>query len=246
MIMDAIQQSDRYLALTDYEARYVTDHGLKAELVSVVGAGVDPAPYQTISTQEAKQRLGLQDRLVVGYIGQLVAHKGVDLLLQAMPLVWGKMPDVCLLVAGSSTRYARKLQEISNAWPPEFRDKLTLITNFSEDDKAGLYAALDIFAYPSLHESFGIAFLEAWSAGKPVIGYGRGAIPSVVSADHDGLLIKSRDENSLAETMLILLQNPELGRRMGEAGRRKVQARYTWTQVAKDYREAYLLAMNNR
>ena len=122
MIMDAIQQSDRYLALTDYEARYVTDHGMKAELVSIVGAGVDPAPYQASSAQETKGRLGSADRVVVGYIGQLVAHKGVDLLLRAMPLVWSKMPEICLLVAGSSTRYAQKLKEICTGWPAEYRD----------------------------------------------------------------------------------------------------------------------------
>ena len=61
----------------------------------------------------------------------------------------------------------------------------------------------------------------------------------MVSADRYGLSSNNRDENSLAEAMLALLQNPELGRQMGEAGRLKVQARYTWTQVARNITEKH-------
>jgi glycosyltransferase involved in cell wall biosynthesis len=117
--------------------------------------------------------------------------------------------------------------------------KVKFIYNFEEEEKPGLFAALDVFAYPSGYESFGIAFIEAWSSGKPVIGCRRGAIPWVVDAGHDGLLVEYKDPSQLGEAILQLLQNPGWAQAMGRAGRRKVLTQYTWEVVACRFRQVY-------
>lgn len=245
MIYCAIRQADRYLALTDFEAKYVVARETAVDQVNVVGGGVDPELFQAVNINDAKRRLGLEGQKVIGYIGQLVEYKGVDLLLRAMPLIWSKNPDIRLLVAGSLTSFARKLQGIIQDWPLEYQQKLIFHYNFEQKDKGLLYSALDIFVNPSIYEFFGIAFLEAWAAGKPVIGSRAGAIPSVVQAGQDGLLVDPQDEHQLADAVLSLIQNPDLATRMGQSGKKKVLSNYTWPHVARRFREAYQLTIDS-
>lgn len=243
MIYRAIRAATCYIAYTGYEAAYVRERGAASERVFELGAAVDPERFLAASTQDAKAWLGVEGKPVVGYIGQLGGHKGVDTLLRAMPTVWRIVPEARLLIAGARAMFADEIQRIVAAWPPCDRDKLILRYNFSEADKPALFAAVDVFAYPSGYESFGIAFLEAWACAKPVIGCRRGAIPWVVDGGRDGLLVDYRSEDMLAEAILVLLQNPRFAATLGEAGRAKMLARYTWPKIAQRCREVYAQAM---
>lgn len=245
MIYRAISQADQYIANTDYEAAYVVARGANPERVTTVGVGVDPEPFEKVSPAEAKARLGLDGCPLVGFIGQLGGHKGVDTLLRAMPLVWKVRPEARLLIAGGRTLFAERLEGLLRQLP-EGREKVRLVLNFPEAEKPGLYAALDVFAYPSGYESFGIAFLEAWAAGKPVIGCRSGAVPWVIDPGGDGLLVAYQDEAMLAEAILALLDNPRWARALGMAGKEKVLARFTWPEIARRFRRIYEKAMQER
>ena len=122
---------------------------------------------------------------------------------------------------------------------PHEKDRVIYLQNFKEDEKADLFAACDIFAYPSWNESFGIVFLEAWAAGKPVVGCRAGAIPTVVSDGEDGLLVPPRDPDSLGIALLRLLNSDDLRRRLGRNGQNKVRQVYTWENVTRRWRELY-------
>lgn len=246
MIYRAIEQSTCYVANTKFEANYVIQRGASPERVFVVGVGLDPEPFEQITNAQAKHRLGLEDKPVVGFIGQLGGHKGVDTLLRAMPLVWQIFPEVNLLIAGARTMFAEQLERHIRQWPSSYQQKLKLYYNFSNQEKPWLFAAVDVFTYPSGYESFGIAFLEAWAAGKPVIGCKRGAIPWVVDAGRDGLLVDYQNEQMLAEAIITLLKNPEWAKILGKAGHQKVLSRYTWPKIARSFREVYLKALGRK
>jgi glycosyltransferase involved in cell wall biosynthesis len=242
MIYHAIEQSTGYIAYTKFEADYVIQQGASPERVFVVGLGVDPEPFEQVSSDEAKQRLGLENKPVVGFIGQLGGHKGVDTILKAMPIVWQVVPDAHLLIAGARTMFAARLEQLIQSWSKEEQDKVKLHYNFSNEEKPALFAAVDVFAYPSGYESFGIAFLEAWAASKPVIGCRRGAVPWVINAGKDGLLVDYQSEQMLAEAIIMLLKNPVWAKALGEVGHKKVLSDYTWTKVAQKFRQVYVNA----
>jgi len=242
MIYRAISQATCYIANTEFEANYVINQGISTEKVFVVGVGVDPEPFEKISSNEAKHRLGVDNKPIVGFIGQLGGHKGVDTLLKAMPIVWQVIPDAHLLIAGSRTMFAARLEQFIESWSKEYQNKVKLHYNFSNEEKPALFAAVDVFAYPSGYESFGIAFLEAWAASKPVIGCRRGAVPWVIQAGKDGLLVDYQSEQMLAEAIIMLLTNPVWAKKLAEFGRQKVRSRYTWSTVAKNFREVYAAA----
>jgi glycosyltransferase involved in cell wall biosynthesis len=238
-IYKAIQLADHYVALTDYERQYVISRGAQPEKVTTIGLGVDPALFQEISNEAAKRRLGLENKPLVGFIGQLGGHKGIDTLVRAMPQIWIAAPDTHFLIAGARTLFAEKLEIMINDLPESDRKKVKLYYNFSEAEKPWLFGAVDVFAYPSGFESFGIAFLEAWIVEKPVIGCWDGAVPCVVQAGRDGLLVNYRDEAGLAEAVILLIKNPRWARSLGQAGKEKVLARYTWPEVARRFRQVY-------
>lgn len=239
MIYRAIREASHYIAYTEFEARYVIQRGASPERVSSIGVGVDVEPFECVPKGEAKSRLGLEGKRVVGFVGQLGASKGVDTLIKAMPIVWSVFPDVYLLIAGARTLFSDQLEKMLNQLPENDRKKVVTRYNFSEDEKPWLFSAIDIFAYPSGYESFGIAFLEAWACGEPVIGCRRGAIPWVVYGGRDGLLVEFRKEKMLAEAILLLLENPAWAQDLGEAGHQKVHARYNWPFIARRFRETY-------
>jgi glycosyltransferase involved in cell wall biosynthesis len=240
MIYRAIRNADAYVAYTPFEGQYVIDKGAEASRVNALGLGVDYQLFAGISTQDARRKLGLPlNDPFIGYIGQLGHHKGIHTLVKAMTEVWKLIPQCYLLIAGARAEYAKVLEQQVAKLPEENQLKVIFKFNFEEDQKPWLFSALDIFAYPSGFESFGIAFLEAWAAGKPVIGCWRGAVPDVVDSGRDGLLVHYDIGRELADAILLLLNNRAWAREMGERGNQKVHERFTWPNVARCFREVY-------
>ncbi len=239
MIYQAVRKARAYIANTQFEADYVISKGAACGCVHVIGVGVDLQNFTGISQDDARRRLGLGSQPLVGFIGQLGAAKGVDVLVEAMSKIWEVEPQTHLLLAGGRTLFVQQLEEMIHALPEAFRSQVHLFYNFADADKPFLFAAVDVFAYPSGYESFGIAFPEAWACRKPVIGCFAGAVPWVVTAGRDGLLVNYRDVPQLAEALLLLLRNPGYAQRLGEAGYQKVIARYTWPNIARRFRQVY-------
>ena len=238
MIYRAIRRV-HYIANTTYEADYVISRGARPDRVHTIGVGVDVAQFNHESQDEARARLGLEDGPVIGFIGQIAEHKGVGTLVEAMPRVWQAHPRAQLLIAGGRTAYHPTLERVVRRLEPAQRARVHLRPDFAIEEKGRLYSAIDLLAYPSGYESFGIAYLEAWVAGKPVIGCLRGAVPTVVRDGVDGLLVNFKDPVSLALAIDMLLRNPQMRTEFGAAGREKVLARYTWPHVARQFRQVY-------
>jgi glycosyltransferase involved in cell wall biosynthesis len=105
-------------------------------------------------------------------------------------------------------------------------------------EKTDALAACDVFCLPSTQESFGGVFTEAWSLGKPVIGVDIPAVRALIGDGEDGLLVAPQPE-ALAERLVHLLDHPQTRATLGEAGRRKVKARYNWPRLAALTEQVY-------
>jgi glycosyltransferase involved in cell wall biosynthesis len=248
MIYQAIQQADAYIANSSYERDYLFDTWqVPSEKITVIGVGIEPARFKQADGADVRQRYGIDDHLLVAFIGQQGRNKGIDTLILAMKRVWQEIPEARLLIAGAATHFTAHLQNlIRTQLSPVEQARLTYLHNFSEDEKPGLFAACDVFAYPSRYESFGIAFIEAWAASKPVVGCEAGAVPSVVSDGEDGILVPVDAPVSLSEALLRLLKSPDLRRQLGQAGREKVLRRYTWEIVTPRWRGVYERVLSER
>ena len=244
MITRAYQQADACIAYTQYEAEYLRGLGIRPERIHVVALGVDVQAQPIQNAKEIRQRLGLGPAPVVGFIGQISPHKGVELLIQAMQVVWRTHPEVQLLVAGAKRPFAQKIETMLAGIPGSQQSLVALHYDFADDEKTDLFQALDVFAYPSRYESFGISFLEAWQAHKPVVGLKAGAVPCVVDDGRNGLLTEPGDALALAGALIRLIENPGLAASLAESGYQDVQVKYSWPAITQQFREVYTHATN--
>lgn len=228
---------DAVVANTEFEAEFARGRG--ARNVQAVGVGIHPEDFEKRDGRSVREVYHIGNHPVIGFVGKLLANKGITTVIAAMRQVWKTNSEVRLLIAGaappSSADDALRLHELSTLE----RSRVIQICDFKEAEKASIFDALDVFALPSVGESFGIAYLEAWMCGKPVIGARIGPTSDVIDDGVDGLLAKPDDPGDLAAKLLELLSDPGKRERLGKNGRTKILKRFTWDRIIDKMEHIY-------
>jgi len=232
-----VSACDAVIANTDYEADVAKGYG--AENVSVGGVGVWPAMFEEVDGNKVRAKYGLDDLPVVGFVGRADIPKGTVALLEAMKSVWKWNETVRLVLAGPRIDPHGPVAQYLDAMPGVERKRVVQINDFPESEKASIFDALDVLALPSVAESFGIAYLEAWMCRKPVIGARIGSTSCVIKEGEDGLLVTPGNSEELTRAIIVLLKDSDLRERMGKAGHAKVLACHTWDRVTDRVESVY-------
>jgi glycosyltransferase involved in cell wall biosynthesis len=114
----------------------------------------------------------------------------------------------------------------------DLKEHVTFVGPVTQDELVHYYRNADILVNPSLSESFGMSLVEAMASEKPVIGTRVGGMVNVVAEGETGLLAAPDDAQSLAASIRCLADEPELRKRMGAAGRKRIMELFSWKQVA--------------
>lgn len=205
--------------------------GVAEEKIGIIANGVEVNPR--VEGGVTGQEGGTQ---IVG-VGNLWRTKGYDFLLRALVQVklQGVVDWSCTIVGEGPERMG--LETLAHELGIGERVRFTGALPHAQ--ALEVIASADIFALPSWRESFGVVYLEAMAFGKPVIGCkGQGAQDIVVDGE-TGLLVEPQDVVSLAEALLKLMRDPALGKKMGAAGKRRVES-FTWHANATRYQSCYL------
>ena len=232
---DLLRRCDALLLNTSHERDFVLSLGCHPARSHVLGPGVEPGLLSRGDGADFRRRHRIGEAPLVGYVGRVEPLKGVVTLVEAMRIVWTRQPAARLLIAGPSSPTGspeeRACAEALDALSAGERRRVVRLDGFDDADKASLLAALDVLAMPSVVESFGLTYLEAWACGKPVVGARVAAVECVVDHGVDGLLVRPHDRDETAAAISALLSDPGLRERMGTAGHRKVMARFTWEPI---------------
>ena len=229
-----LAKCDAVVAMTEHERRFIQARSRRPN-VHVVGAGVDPESFTGADGSSIRSRYGIGDAPLVGYVGRLSASKGVVTLINAMKLVWRESPH-----ARPPSGWFRSSRDRARGRgrPPGICNavrrragRIIGCSSFDEEEKASIFDALDVFAMPSVAESFGIAYLEAWMCRKPVIGSRIASTECVISDGTDGRLVPPNDPQALATVIGELLADRQICDRMGRAGHAKTTRSFTWEKV---------------
>ena len=162
--------------------------------------------------------------------------KGVHYLLKALQLLQGQA-KVKLTIVGSTAPDGQHLKLVKEYG---LEDIVTFTGRISAEELVKHYSMSEISVVPSLYEGFGLPAAEAMSCKLPVIATRAGALPEVVGQDGDaGILVPPADPDALAAAIKRLLPDKHLQRKMGEAGRKRVERNLTWEQAAKKTLEVY-------
>jgi phosphatidylinositol alpha-1,6-mannosyltransferase len=156
--------------------------------------------------------------------------KGIDLALQAFARIQQKHRDAFFRIVGSGTDKPR-LQQLARSLGLE---QCTLFEeNLTDEELASRYRDCELFVLPSGQEGFGIVFLEAMRFAKPCIGGNAGGTPDVVVDGETGYLVPYGDIDAIERALESLLGDAELRRRMGQAGRRRLEEQFTFDRFRK-------------
>lgn len=205
--------------------------------LSVIPNGVYPHLFRTgPHPDEVRWRFAAPNEKVVFHVGRLVREKGLDVLIDAVPLVLRERSDVKFIVAGKGP-HETSLKEHARAIGVHER---MYFTGYVDDDlRNALYRMANVAVFPSLYEPFGIVALEAMAAGTPVVVSDTGGISEVVEETVTGLKCRTGDPQSLAEQILWALGNPLEARAMSERAARVVESQYNWDSIAATTAQVY-------
>jgi phosphatidyl-myo-inositol dimannoside synthase len=205
--------------------------------VRVVHLGTDPEVFRPgLETSEVRSRYRLAEGRWLFTVARLAAHKGVDTGLQVLAKLRHEMPELRYAIVGSGIWQARLeslAQELGVA------DRVRFLTDVPDADLPALYNLAEIYLGLSrtvelMAEGFGISLSEASASGVPVVAGASGGIPDAVVEGETGLLVDPAGPEAATEAVRKLLRNPELGRRLGAAGRKAVEQYFNWDRVAAE------------
>ena len=215
---------DRVVAISEGIGQVLLSEGLPAEKLRVVRSAVDTRPYQQPADLPwFRSEFGLpEDALTVGVVAQFIARKGHRFLLEAMPGLLKRFPNLHLLFFGKGPEEGA-LRETAA--------RLGLETHVQfagfRDDLPRVLPCLDLLVHPAEREGLGVSLLQASSAGLPIVASRAGGIPEAVRDGLNGLLVPPGDVAALREAISRLLAEPELARRLGKAGRELVAREFS-------------------
>jgi glycosyltransferase involved in cell wall biosynthesis len=178
-----------------------------------------------------------EDHFVLVTVGRLIPRKGLDQLIEIVSQL--DAPRVRLVVVGEGPE-----REALEAKARDAGDAVRFTGFVSQERKWQILAASDLYVSTSLHEGFGLVFLEAMEVGLPVVCYDRGGQVDFVS-DEVGRLVPIGEAKQFRDEIRSLASNPELRARLGEAGK-LVAADYSIQRYAERYREIYAECLRER
>lgn len=221
-------------------ARPLSDRG-RARLQRLV-PGVDAGVFHPgAGDGRVRRELGLEGRPVVVCVSRMVARKGQDVLVRALPAVLAQVPDAVLLLVGDGPgrrRVERLVRRLGVG------SSVVLAGRVPWSRTAEHYAAGDVFAVPTRTrllglepEALGICYLEAAATALPVVVGDSGGAPDAVLPGRTGVVVDGRDGAAVADAVVGLLREPARARAWGAAGRRWVAGTWSWEGQVDRLRE---------
>jgi glycosyltransferase involved in cell wall biosynthesis len=221
-----VRNADAVIAVSKAVAK-----GIPGATPYVVYPGLDIADYEEMTRDSVAMPQGTP---VIGTAARLVPEKGCHYLLEAFAELHREMPDVQLEIAGTGPleeELKRQAQSLDLGDCARFLGW--------ENDLASVLRRWDVFALPTLEESFFLAALEAMATGLPVVATNVGGIPEFVENGTTGWLVPPRNSAAVADGLRRLLQNPQERRDFGAAGRRRVREQFSAQQMAASITKIY-------
>lgn len=196
------------------------------------------------SRSAARGRFGIaDDALLVVTVGQFIDRKGRWTLLEAASLVAAAHPKAVFAWVANNEPAPGDLERIeAYGLGDRFRLIRSADVGPAHLDLMRFLAAADIFALPSFVEGLPISLLEGMAMGLPAVSTRVNAIPEAVADGETGLLVEAGDAKALAAALAALAEDAALRERLGLAGRARVLARFSETEVAEVAFEHYLKA----
>lgn len=250
----AIEQADAIVAVSRGTREDVLRlFDVAPERVHVIHNGIDPEEYHPVAFADALARHGIDPvRPYVLFVGRITRQKGIMHLVRAIPAMDPELQIVLCAGAPDTPEIGREMEaavaEIAAARP----GVIWIREMISRPEVIQLYSRAAVFCCPSVYEPFGIINLEAMACETAVVASAVGGIPEVVVSGETGILVDPRLTSGtfepadpaafsagLAAAVNQLARDPALRTRLGQNGRRRVLAHFSWNAIARSTLDLY-------
>lgn len=249
----ALRRAQAITTICDGLRQDVISRGIPAERITVVPNAVDPQALRAGRSGPeagtvARAKHGLRDAYVLGFIGSFFAWEGLPLLIEALPEVLRRRPDVRLLLVGGGAQDALLRETVRRL---DLGSVVVFAGQVPHREVADLYEAIDLLVYPRLPMRLTdmvtpLKPLEAMALGKLFVASDVGGHRELVRDRETGVLFRAGSREALAAAILELVGDPDLQRRLMAAGPRFIEQERSWDRVVPGYRAVYETVLGRR
>lgn len=237
---DVLVQSRAIFAGVSAEKELIASLSIDPKKIHIVPMGITPDDCIGGDGNSFRKKFELEDTFIVLFAGQKTYEKGAIQVLQSMSLLAKRHTNIAFLAIGfSSPVWEHEKRKVNNI-------KIIDLPYLSGQDKKDAFDACDLFVMPSRIDSFGIVYLEAWMCGKPVIGARINFITDVIRENVDGYLVEFGNAEQLAQKIENLIGNEALRRKLGQNGKERVLANFTWSRIVSTIEKLYETFLDRR
>ena len=228
----------------------IVQRGIESSHVTVIPNAVDTDKFHFDPAPDAdlRQRLGLDGKTVLSFIGSFYGYEGLELLVDGLALIGRERPDVHLLLAGGGPSEPAVRERVKKLG---LQDRVIFSGRIPHDDIWRYYSVADLMVYPRLCNRITdlvtpLKPLEAMAQGRLVLASDVGGHRELINDGHNGFLFRAGDAHALAQRIASALDNLESWGAIRLRARRFVEEERTWRDSVARYREVYSSAVNAR
>ena len=215
--------------------------GLPFEKINVVPNGINLTTFSGIERDyDFRRQYAADNEKIILFMGRLVYEKGVQHLISAMPKILQNYNDAKLIVAGKGGMLDELKAQVDGMG---LSNKVYFTGYLNAKQVTKMYKCADVSVFPSTYEPFGIVALEAMLAGVPTVVSDVGGLNEIVVHGEDGMKSYAGNPNSIADSILELLYNPQLCDKIVKKAKAKVKNEYNWARIAQDTHFTYQKAI---
>ncbi len=213
--------------------------------MDIIPMGVDATVFSPGKNHDAiREQYGIKNKILL-FVGRLTEKKGVDYLIDAMPMVLKKCPDTQLLIIGNGELFGDLKEQAVSL---DLTSSVHFLGSIPNSELPTYYATVDIFIAPSITakggdtEGFGLTLVEAAMSGCLVISTRTGGIEDIIQDGKNGFLVPQKDAKALAEKILYAFTHKGEIDKMRQAGRIRCIEKFDWSVIAGRYEELLMQA----
>jgi len=245
-VFKVIQFSSRIFCISKELFEMLSELGIPREKIEIIPLGVDENKFKP-QKKISRKDLDLNEEkllLLLLFVGRLHKLKGIDILLKAVSQIKNDINNFRLVIIGKGSE-KENLIDLSKKLNIE--DYVTFTGELEEDMLVKWYSAADLFILPTTYpEGRPVVIYEAMASGCPIIATNLAGISEQIKEGYNGILIRPKNLDKLADVIKDLLKNDDLMKRMGENGRKRIlEENWTWKGYADKNLEIYEKVINN-
>lgn len=216
--------------------------GLPFDKISVIPNGINLNNFTGIDRDyDFRRRFAMDNEKIILYVGRLVYEKGVQHLISAMPKILENYHDSKLVIAGKGGMIDELKSQVDSMG---LSNKVYFTGYLNQKEVQKMYKCADVAVFPSTYEPFGIVALEAMLAGIPTVVSDIGGLNEIVEHGVNGMKSYTGNPNSIADSVLSLLFDPQLAMNVTKNAKNKVKDEFNWQKIAQDTHYIYELAIS--